>query len=104
MSLGAQFDTAGAEIFAAFAVPVRYEPVTGPVIDPLLAVFGQEAAPTFDGPGATTRHSHWRVRRSAVTNPKRGDVIVASAVRWAVIDITRHDDVAEWELAVEVTT
>lgn len=103
MSLGAQFDTAGAEIFAAFAVPVRFEPVSGPVIDPLLAVYGQESAPSFDGPGASTRHSSWRVRRSAVPNPRKGDVIVEGATRWAVIDITRHDDVAEWELAVEVT-
>lgn len=102
--LGGGFNAAAAELFAAFAAPVRYEPAVGAVIDPLPAVFAQDSAPSFEGPGATLRTTSWRVRIAAVAAPAKGDVLVASGVRWMVIDITRHDDVGEWSLVVEVTT
>lgn len=104
MSLGAGFNTASAGIFSAFAVPVRFEPATGSAIDPVQAIYGQESAPSFDGPGATTRRSFWRVLQSVVASPKKGDVVVVGPVRWAVLDIIRHDDVGEFELTVEKTT
>jgi hypothetical protein len=93
---------AAAAIHAAFAVPVAYTGagVSGESLD---AVRSDRAADAFTGPGSTLRETSFEIRIADLPeSPRKGDRIVdGEDASWAVIDITRRDDIDAWVLIVE---
>ena len=68
------------------------------------AIWSEDAAPEFLGPGSTARIVSFEIADAALpTAPRKGNTIVrvATGETWKVNDITRRDDVAAWSLIVE---
>lgn len=100
-------DAEASNIHGAFALPVTYQPLSGPS-QPIRAVYSNKPAPGFMGEGATLRTVKWQVLQADVAEPAKGDIVIGGVelpVRlrgnWLVIDITPRDDVAANDLIVE---
>lgn len=103
-------DAEASKIHGAFALPVTYQPLSGPSRE-IAAVYSNKPAPGFMGEGATLRTVKWQVLQDDISEPAKGDRIVGGdkvplRLRgpWLVIDITPRDDVAANDLIVERTS
>ena len=92
-----------AAIRAAFVDP---EPIIysqdGIVLEPIGAIWTDDAAASFPGAGSTLRKLTYEIQQSDL--PKRPsktrDSFTHNGRRWEISDVTRRDDIGAWWLVV----
>lgn len=88
-------------IHRQFADPITY---TGADVTakPITAVYTEEAAGGFPGPGATAKKVSFEIQFVDLPGrPSKGDVIVHKTGSWSVIERSRSRSVNAWVLFVE---
>ncbi|MCW2390969.1 hypothetical protein [Sphingobium sp. B11D3A] len=93
--------TAGlATIHRTMADPIIYTGA-GVAEKPITGIHSDVPADTFTGAGATARHVSFEIQYVDLPGtPAKGDLIVHSTGRWAVIDRGKDDSVGAWILSV----
>ena len=88
-------------IHAGFADPITYTGA-GLALDPITAVYSNEAAEPFAGKGKSARLVTFEVQYEDLPRrPAKADRIQHSTGLWRPIEIVDRDDVGAWEIVVE---
>jgi hypothetical protein len=96
------FGAAAPTIFAAFADP---EPIiytqAGVVVGPIRAIRSDDAAPNFQGPGASLRKVTYEVRkRDLPAEPTKRDTFTHRRRKWSITERISLDELDAWQLIV----
>lgn len=97
------FRAAAAVLFTAFADPERIiYTQDGVVLEPIRAIWTDNAAAGFPGAGSTLRKLTYEIQQSDM--PKRPsktrDSFTHHGRRWEISDVTKRDDIGAWWLVV----
>lgn len=70
-------------------------------LDPIRAIWSDDAAAGFEGVGSTLRKLTYEIRQVDVPKrPSKRDSFTHNGRRWEITDITQRDDVGAWSLVV----
>lgn len=70
-------------------------------LPPLAVVRLETSAPSYEGPGRTLRTITYQILQADLPEePTKRDKLIHRGRQWAIDDVTRRDDIGEWDLIV----